>query len=65
MSNSQLNELKSGIKDGTQVTLKISSSVVGDSNDENNFPHKSFLTNTQVSKLSKTQFHKIGDQEDF
>ena len=47
-SNSQLNKLKSGIKNGTEVTLKLSSNVVGDSNDENNFPHKLLLTNTQV-----------------
>ena len=26
---------------------------MGDSNDENNVPHKSLLTNTQVSKLRK------------
>ena len=74
LSNSQLDELKSGIKNGTEVTLKISSNVVGDSNDKNNFPHKLLLTNTQVSNLqkpftkdssahiksSKTQLHKIG-----
>ena len=54
LSNSQLNKLKSGIKNGTEVTLKISSNVVGDSDDENNFPHKLLLTNTQVSKLRKT-----------
>ena len=53
MSNSQLNKLKSGIKNGTEVTLKIFSNVVGDSNDENNIPHKLLLTNTQVSKLCK------------
>ena len=52
-SNSQVNRLKSGIKNGTEVTLKILSNVVGDSNDENNFLHKLLLTNTQVSKLSK------------
>ena len=40
LSNSQLNKLKSGIKNNTEVTLKISSNVVGDSNDQNNFPHK-------------------------
>ena len=74
MSNSQPNKLKSGIKHGTDVILKISSNVVGDSNDENNFMHKLFFTNTQVSrlsntfangssanmKLSKTQSHQIG-----
>ena len=74
LCNSQFNELKSGIRNGTEVTLKISSNVVGDSNDENNFPHKLLLSNTQVSrlrkafangssaniKLSKTQSHKMG-----
>ena len=53
LSNSQLNKLKSGIKNGTEVTLKLSPNVVGDSNDENNFLHKLLLTNTQVSKLRK------------
>ena len=53
LSNSQLNILKSGIKNGTEVTLKIFSNVVGDSNDENNFPHKLLQTNKQVSKLCK------------
>ena len=48
LSTSQLNKLKSGIKDDTEMTLKISLNVVGDSNDENNFPQKLLLTNTQV-----------------
>ena len=51
LSNSQLNKLKSGIKNGTEVTLKLLSNIVGDANDENNFPHKLLLT--QVSKLCK------------
>ena len=51
LSNSQLNKSKSGIKNGTEVTLKLSSNVFGDSNDENNFLHKLLLTNTQASKL--------------
>ena len=72
-SNSQLDKLKSAVKNGTEVTLNLPSNIVGDSNDENNFPHKLLLTNTQVSKLrktfangssakiklSKTQLHKI------
>ena len=33
--------------------MKLSSNVVGDSNDANNFPHKLLLINTQVSKLRK------------
>ena len=53
LSNLKLNQLKSGIKNGTEVTLKISSNVVGDSNDDSNFPHKLLLTNTQVSRLRK------------
>ena len=77
--NSQLNKLKSGIKNGTEVTLKISSNDVGDSNDENNFPHKLLLPNTQILKLrkafkngssahiklSKTHLHKIGQTGGF
>ena len=54
LSNSRLNKLKCGIKNNTEVTLKISSNVIGDSNDENNFPHKFLLANTQVSRLCKT-----------
>ena len=74
MSNSELNKLKSGTKIVSEVTLKLSSNVVGDCHDDNNFLHKQVLTNTQVlrprktfengssasMKLSKTQLHKIG-----
>ena len=31
-----------------EVNLKLLSNVVGYSNDENNFPHKLLLSNTQV-----------------
>ena len=47
LSNLQLNKLKSGIKNGTQVTLNLSSNAVGESNEEISFPHKLLLTNTQ------------------
>ena len=40
LSNSQLIKLKARIKNGTEVTLKVLPNVFGDSNDENNFPHK-------------------------
>ena len=53
LSNSHLNKLKSGMKNSTEVTLKLSSNVVGDSNSKNNLPHKLLLTNTQVLKLLK------------
>ena len=46
LSNLELDKLKSGIKNGTEVSLKLSSNVVGDSNDWNNFPYKLLLTNT-------------------
>ena len=37
LSNSQLNKSKFRIKNGTEVTLKHLSNIVGDYNDENNF----------------------------
>ena len=49
----QLNQLKSAIKNGTQVILNLSSNVVRDSNDEANFPHKLLSTDTQVSMICK------------
>ena len=36
----------SGISDGTQVTINISSNVIGDSKDEANYPHKLLSTDT-------------------
>ena len=45
--------MKFAIKNGTKATSDLSSNVVGDSNDENDFPHKLLLTNTRVSKLRK------------
>ena len=53
LSNLKLNKLISEVKNGTEVTLKLSSNVVGDSNDENNFPRKLLFTNTQVLRLRK------------
>ena len=41
------------MKNSTEVTLKISSNVVGDSNDEHKFSHKLLLTNMKISKLRK------------
>ena len=59
--------------------MKLASNVAGDSHDEINFPWKSLLTNTQVSrlrkvftngcsantKLSKNKLHKIGQSGGF
>ena len=43
--------LKFEIKNCTEVTLKLASNVISDSNDENNFPYKLLVANTQVLKL--------------
>ena len=51
--NWQLNKFKSGIKNGTEVTLNLSLNVIGNSNDETNFSYKSLSTNTLVSRLCK------------
>ena len=48
---SQLNKLKSAIKDETGVVLKLSSNMIGDN--ESNFRHKLLLTYRQVSNLRK------------
>ena len=51
LSDTQLiNKSKSGIINGTEVILKLSSNVVGNSNNGSNLPHKLLLTvYTQVS----------------
>ena len=51
LSNSQLNKFKSAIKNETKVVLRFSSNIIGDN--ETNFPHKSLLSNRQVSNLRK------------
>ena len=40
LSNSQLNKLRSGVKNATKLTLNLSSNKTSDLNDETNFPHK-------------------------
>ena len=73
LSNSQLKKLKSSIKNEADVVLRISSNMVGNSNDNTNFPLELLLTNRQVPnickaftkntstdiKLSKTQSSKM------
>ena len=51
--NSQLNKLKSTIKNGTEITLNLSSNLIVNSNDETNFPHKLLLTSIWVMNLEK------------
>ena len=51
LSNSQLNKLKSAIKNETEVVLRLSSNMIGDNG--TNFPHKLLLTNREVANLRK------------
>ena len=77
LSNSQLNTSKSAVKNEIDVVLRLSSNMIGNSDDKSNFPHELFLTNRQVAslckafannlsanmKLSKTQLLKIKQLE--
>ena len=58
LSNLQLNKLKSAIKNETDVVLRLSSNMIGNSDDTTNFPHELLLTNRQVANLRKA-FAKI------
>ena len=53
LSNSQLNKLKSTIKNESEVVLRLSSNMIGNSNDKSNFPHELLLTNRPVASLRK------------
>ena len=53
LSNSQLNKLKSSIKNEINVVLRLSSNMIGNSDDEINFPHELLLTNRHVANLRK------------
>ena len=53
LSNSQLNKLKSSIKNEADVVLRTSPNMVTNSNDNTNFPHKLLLTNRQVANIRK------------
>ena len=52
LSNSQLNRLKSAIKNESELVLRLSQKMIDESNDESNFPHK-LLTNRQVLNIPK------------
>ena len=44
---------KSAIRNKTEIVLRISSYMIGNSNDETNFPHGLLLVNSQVANLCK------------
>ena len=51
LSNSQLFKSKSAVKNSTEATLNLSSNVIGDFNDETNFPHKLLLTESKHFRI--------------
>ena len=53
LSNSRLNKLKSAIKNKTELVLRLSSDMIGHSDDKINFAHELLLTNRQVANLRK------------
>ena len=53
LSNSQLNKSKSAIKNENDVVIRLSANMIGDSNDQTNFPHELLLTDRQVSIIGK------------
>ena len=53
LSSLHHNKLKSAIKNETDVVLRLSSNMIGNSDGETNFPHKLLLTNRQVLNLRK------------
>ena len=62
LSNSQLNKLKSVIKNKSEIGLRLSSNVIGNSDDETNFPHKLSLT---FVKLLQIIYHVILSYQKF
>ena len=54
LSHSELNKLKSGIINRTEITVNLSLILIGSSNDETNFKHKLLLTDTLVLLICKT-----------
>ena len=58
LSNSKVNKLMSAIKSKTQVVLKLSSNMIGNSNDETKFPYKLLLADRQVANLCKAFANK-------
>ena len=49
-----IHNLKSARKNKTRVTPRLSSNMIGKTNDKGYLPHKLLLTNRQVSTLCKS-----------
>ena len=48
LSNSQLNKIKSAIKNATKVVVRLSSNMVGSSDDNTIFSDKLYITELQI-----------------
>ena len=57
--NSQPNKLKSAIKNETEVVLRLSSNMIGNSDDHTNFPHKLLLIKKQVANLRQAFLNNL------
>ena len=53
LSNFYLKRLKSGTKNEIEIVLRLSSNIIGNSNDATNFLHKLLSSSKQVAKLRK------------
>ena len=53
LSNSQLNKLKSTIKNENDVVTRLYCNMIGDSINKTNFPHELLLTSRQVFSIRK------------
>ena len=53
LSNSQLSKLKLAIKNETGVVLRLLSNMIGNSDDNTNFPQELLLINRQVANFRK------------
>ena len=51
--NAQLNKLKSETENEREVVLRLLLNMIGNSDDETNFPHESLLTSIQVTVFVK------------
>ena len=53
LSNSQLNKLKSAMKNKTEVVSRLSSNMIDNSDDQTTFHQKLLLTNRKVANVCK------------
>ena len=53
LSNSQRSKLKSAIKNENDVVIRLPPNMIGDSNDQTNFPLELLLRDRQVSSIRK------------